>query len=129
MRYLSLDWIDALTGAVSQNATLADLANDHSIAVTQVVTDGPEGDVTYHFVVRDGEAAFGAGPAADEDVRMVQSWDIAVSVATGDVNAQDMFINGSIRIHGDVQKLIGAEALFAALDSVFESVRATTTYS
>ena len=129
MRYLSLDWIDALTGAVSQNATLADLAKDHSIAVTQVVTDGPEGDVTYHFVVRDGEPAFGAGAAHDEYVRMVQSWSVAVSVATGEVNAQDMFINGSIRIHGDVQKLIGAEALFAALDTVFESVRPQTTYA
>ena len=129
MRYLSLDWIDALTGAVSQNATLADLAKDHSIAVTQVVTDEPEGDVTYHFVVRDGEPAFGAGAAHDEDVRMVQTWSVAVSVATGEVNAQDMFINGSIRIHGDVQKLIGAEALFAALDTVFESVRPQTTYA
>ena len=69
MRYLGLDWIDALTSAVSQNATLADLATNHSIAVTQVVTDGPEGDVTYHFVVRDGEAAFGAGAATEEDVR------------------------------------------------------------
>jgi hypothetical protein len=114
---------------VSQNATLADLAKDHSIAVTQVVTDGPEGDVTYHFVVRDGEPAFGAGAAHDEDVRMVQTWSVAVSVATGEVNAQDMFINGSIRIHGDVQKLIGAEALFAALDTVFESVRPQTTYA
>ena len=128
MRYLGLDWIDALTSAVSQNATLADLATNHSIAVTQVVTDGPEGDVTYHFVVRDGEAAFGAGAATEEDVRMVQSWSVAVSIATGEVNAQDMFINGSIRLHGDVQKLIAAEPLFAALDAVFESVRASTVY-
>jgi len=66
MRYLSLDWIDALTGAVSQNATLADLAKDHSIAVTQVVTDGPEGDVTYHFGGGDGEPAFGGGAGDDE---------------------------------------------------------------
>jgi hypothetical protein len=80
-------------------------------------------------VVRDGEPAFGAGAAHDEDVRMVQTWSVAVSVATGEVNAQDMFINGSIRIHGDVQKLIGAEALFAALDTVFESVRPQTTYA
>ena len=62
VRYLSLDWIDELSPR-RRPATPSSraLAADHEIGVTQVVSDGPEGDVTYHLQVGDGEARFGAG--------------------------------------------------------------------
>jgi putative sterol carrier protein len=129
MRYLSLEWIEALRDKVAANTDLSALANEHSINVTQVVTDGPEGTVTYHFAVGDGSASFGAGPASHEDVRMEQSWGTAVAIATGQANAQEVFIKGDVRITGDVQKLIASEPVFAALDAVFDDVRTHTVYS
>ena len=72
VRYLSLAWLHELTREVSESEPLAGLAHDHAIGVTQVVSDGPEGDVTYHLQVGDGEATFGAGPADPEHVRMEQ---------------------------------------------------------
>ena len=82
VRYLSLDWIRELTREVSESEPLTALAHDHTIGVTQVVSDGPEGEVTYHLQVGDGEAAFGAGPADPEHVRMEQDWATAVPVST-----------------------------------------------
>ena len=128
VRYLSLEWFDALSAEVSASATLSELASRHAIGVTQVVTDGPEGDVTYHLQVRDGAAAFGAGAAEPEDVRMQQDWATAVGVATGEQNAQEAFIGGRIRLSGDQQKLIESQPVFAALDEVFKSVRERTEY-
>lgn len=128
VRYLSLAWIDALTREVAKSSSLAALAVDHDIAVTQVVTDGPEGDVTYHLRLGNGSASFGAGPAEEEDVRMQQSWSTATAIATGDLNAQEAFIKGLIRLSGNQQKLIDSQPVFAALDSVFTSVREQTEY-
>lgn len=128
VRYLSLAWIDALTREVAKSSSLAALAVDHDIAVTQVVTDGPEGDVTYHLRLGNGSASFGAGPADEEDVRMQQSWTTATAIATGDLNAQEAFIKGLIRLSGNQQKLIDSQPVFAALDSVFTSVREQTEY-
>jgi putative sterol carrier protein len=128
VRYLSLAWIDALSHAVADSSELAELSNTHKIGVTQIVTDGPEGDVTYHLCVGDGAASFGAGPADPEDVHMQQSWSTAKAVATGDLNAQEAFIKGLIRLTGNQQKLIESQAVFAALDAVFTSVRAETEY-
>ena len=128
VRYLSLAWIDALTREVAKSSSLAALAVDHDIAVTQVVTDGPEGDVTYHLRLGKGSASFGAGPAEEEDVRMQQSWSTATAIATGDLNAQEAFIKGLIRLSGNQQKLIDSQPVFAALDSVFTSVREQTEY-
>ena len=128
MRYLSLDWIDALCAAVAASDAMRAVALEYSISVTQVVNKTPEGDVTYHLVVGDGAARFGAGPAAAEDVRLVQDWDTAVGVATGSLNAQDAFIKGRIRIYGDQHKLMTSHPVFQALDAVFNEVRERTEY-
>ena len=128
LRYLSLDWINALSAEVAASDHLREVAEHHTIGVTQVVSDGPEGDVTYHLDVRDGRAAFGAGPADPEDVKMEQSWQTAVDVATGEMNAQDAFINGHIRLFGNQQKLLDSQPVFGALDAVFASVRDRTRY-
>jgi putative sterol carrier protein len=128
VRYLGLAWLRELSRTVAESPVLADLAAEHRIAVTQAITDGPEGDVTYHLVVGDGRAAFGPGPADPEDVRMQQTWETAVAVATGGLNAQEAFLTGRILLSGDRQKLLAAQPVFAALDAVFASVRERTRY-
>lgn len=128
VRYLGLAWIRELTREVAESAALAELAGEHTIGVTQVVTDGPEGDVTYHLQVGAGTASFGAGPADPEDVRMQQDWATAVAVATGAMNAQEAFITGRILLFGDQQKLMAAQPVFGALDQVFAAVRERTRY-
>ena len=129
IRYLSLDWIAALSAQVAASDQMREIASSHTIGVTQVVRNGPEGDVTYHLCVADGEASFGAGPADPEDVKMEQDWDTAVAVATGELNAQEAFIGGRIRLFGDQQKLLDAQPVFSALDAVFTTVRERTTYT
>jgi hypothetical protein len=128
VRYLSLEWIDALTAEVAASTELAALATEHEIGVTQVITEGPEGDVVYHLQVGDGTASFGPGAAHPEHVRMQQTWETAVGVATGEINAQDAFISGRIALAGDQQKLMSAQPVFRALDTVFATVRERTEY-
>ena len=128
MRYLSLDWIDAMQAHVAASESLADLAATHSIGVTQVVTDGPEGSVLYHLQVGNGLARFASGPAPEEDVRTDKTWETAVGVATGSLPAQEAFIKRHVRISGDTQCLMDAVPVFAALDAAFEAVRTLTTY-
>jgi putative sterol carrier protein len=128
IRYLSLDWIEALSDEVAASDHMREIAETHSIGVTQVVCNGPEGDVTYHLSVGDGTASFGAGPAEPEHVKMQQDWDTAVAVATGELNAQEAFIGGKILLFGDQQKLLDSQPVFGALDAVFARVRERTSY-
>ncbi len=128
VRYLSLDWIDALSRAVRDDAQLRELATAHEIGLTQVVGDGPEGDVTYHLQIGDGQARFGPGAADPEHVRMEQSWSTAVAVANGELNAQEAFVDGRIRLYGDQQRLFDAQPVFGALEDIFGSLRDRTEY-
>src|SRR5262245_23846059 len=128
IRYLSLEWLEALRAAVAASPAMQAAADGGQLGVTQVVVDGPEGEVTYHLQVGDHSARFGVGPAEPEDVRFVQDWATAVAVATGRLNAQDAFMGGRIRLTGDQQKLLDSQDVFRALDAVFTSVRAETEY-
>lgn len=128
MRYLSLEWIEELSAEVTKGEHLDEVAAHHTVGVTQVITDGPEGDVTYHLQVADGGASFGAGPADPEDVKMEQTWRTAVDVATGELNAQEAFVGGQIRLFGDQQKLLDSQPVFGALNEVFSTVNDRTDY-
>jgi hypothetical protein len=128
IRYLSLEWIEALSAAVAASPAMQEAADGRRLGVTQVVVAGPEGEVTYHLQVADHSAHFGAGPAEPEDVRFVQDWETAVAVATGRLNAQEAFMGGRIRLTGDQQKLLDSQDVFRALDAVFTAVRAETEY-
>jgi putative sterol carrier protein len=59
---------------------------------------------------------------------MEQTWETAIAVATGTLNAQEAFVGGHIRLTGDAQKLLEAQPIFKALDAVFSSVRQHTDY-
>ena len=128
MRYLSLEWIEAMQERVAGSETLAALAAAHTIGVTQVITDGPEGTVSYHLQVGDGVASFGPGAAPVEHIRMEQSWESAVAVATEQIPAQELFMKGHVRITGDAQRLIECAPVFGALDTAFTEVRSLTVY-
>ena len=128
MRYLSLDWIDALATAVADSAEMAAVAADHTVGVTQVVSDGPEGTVVYHLQLAEGRAVFGPGAAEPENLRFEQDWTTAVEVATGVLNAQEAFLAGRIRLFGDPPALMANQPVFRALDGAFSAVRERTEY-
>ncbi|MEK7292717.1 MAG: SCP2 sterol-binding domain-containing protein [Actinomycetota bacterium] len=128
IRYLSTEWIGVVGNEVASDRELQSLGDIHIFGLTQVVTSTPYGDVEYHLQSRNGAVVFSAGVADPEDVRFTQSFDTAVAVATGKLNAQEAFINGHIRFNGNHQCLIDAHEIFARLDAVFTSVRERTDY-
>ena len=128
VRYLSLDWIEAISARAAQNTHLQSLGSTINIGITQMVSDGPEDTVLYHLQVKDNAVMFGAGPADPEHVRLEQEWETAVAVATGEMAAEDAFITGAIRIGGDAQMLLQSQEIFAALDPIFDEVAKITVY-
>ena len=126
--YLSNEWIEAVASGIKLNDDIALTAQENAVAVTQIVTDTPYGDVTYHLESRDGAISFGLGPASVSDIAFTQDWQTAVGVATGKINAQEAFISGKIRFKGDHQRVIATQPLFLALDVVFSAVNANTNF-
>src|SRR4051794_20836225 len=68
VRYLSLDWIDAVADEAGRSDAVAAAAANGEIGVTQVVTDAPDGTIVYSLEVIDGRLSFHAGGAFPEHV-------------------------------------------------------------
>lgn len=128
VRYLSPAWLREAGREVTASEALAELAHTHTLGVTQVITGPLDGDVVYHLSLADGVASFGPGVARPEHVRMEQTWATAVAVATGELNAQQAFITGRIRLAGDPTVLVEHQPVFAALDAALATIRPSTAY-
>ena len=129
IRYLSPEWIEAVGSRIASSSEIQTLAASHSVGVTQVVTGTPFGDVTYNFQVASGRATFSPGVASPEDVRFSESWDTALAINNDTMSPDEAILLGHVTFSGDHTKLVAAGDVFALLDSVFEEVRALTTFA
>ena len=128
MRYLSPDWLDAAREAVAADDALARALAGVTLTVEQAVDATPDGTVRWHVAVEDGKVALAPGPAARPDVRFTTTWDTAVAIARGDLAAQRAFVEGRLRVGGDLTVLIDHHRAVAAVDDALADLRAVTTY-
>ena len=128
MRYLSPEWLDAAGAALAADASLPLALAGVTLTVEQAVDGSPGGTVRWHVTVDDGKVALTPGPAAHPDLRFTTTYPVAVAVARGDRSAQRAFIEGGLRVGGDLSLLITHHRALAAVDDALAAVRADTTY-
>jgi hypothetical protein len=127
VRFLSPEWIEALGDAVRSNDDLRRATAGVTLTVEQHVTD-VDGDVVYHVVLDDGSVAVGRGAAEHADVTFVQDRSTATAIGTGAATAQDAFMDGRLRVSGDVPLLIRSKDALSGLDHALAEVRRRTAY-
>jgi putative sterol carrier protein len=123
--FLSAEWVAALDAA----ATGSSVPNGLRLVVQQIVPDGDGGgEVAYAVRIADGTVRVASGRADDADVTFTQDRATAAAIATGELSAQAAFIDGRLRVGGDLSALLEHTAALAALDDVFASARAATVW-
>lgn len=125
-RFLSDAWLEALDRAARADETLADLADGPPLVVQQVVTGGPDGDVTYNVRAGGGAVSVRPGPADDATIRFRQDHETATAIASGRLSAQRAFMTGRLQVGGDLRAVLDRGPTLTALADVFAAVRATT---
>lgn len=130
MRYLSAEWFDAASEAVSADDALAAALAGVALTIEQVVVDGggAGATVTWHVAIADGKVALAAGPAPRADVRFTTDRATAAAVASGTLSAQRAFVEGHLRVGGDLSALITHQRAVAAVDDALAPLRPRTTY-
>jgi hypothetical protein len=128
VRYLSPAWIEAAGAAVAGDDRLGAALAGVTLTVEQVVTGGPGGDVVWSLAVEDGKVSLTPGAAPRSDLRMTTDYATAAAVAAGALGAQRAFVEGRLRVGGDLSLLIAHQRALAAVDDALAGVRARTTY-
>ena len=93
--------------------------------VQQVVPDGPEGhEVAYALVLDDGRVRVERGRVDDPDLTFTQDRATAEAIHRGELSAQAAFMQGRLRLGGDLRAVIDRAGELAAIDDVFAGARA-----
>ena len=127
MKFLSQEYLDE---AVRISQDFADRPNANA-RIQYVVSGGPEGDVSYYWVVVGGklqDSKLGELPDADFTLRM--SYDTSVKIQRGDLNPNVAFMTGKMKASGNVGKLLSLMPLTQSDDfkSLQEQLRAKAEY-
>jgi putative sterol carrier protein len=95
------------------------------------ITGGPDGDVKYYWVVEDGkllESKLGEDPDAEFTLRM--TFDDSVKIQQGELGANAAFMQGKMKVDGDMGKLMSLLPLTQAPEyrEIMKKVNAITDY-
>jgi putative sterol carrier protein len=72
-----------------------------------VVTGGPDGDIKYYWVLEDGKLLESSlGDAPDPDFTMTLTYDDSVKVQKGELDANAAFMQGRMKVAGNMAKLM-----------------------
>lgn len=123
VKFLSEEWAGEITTALNSSDEFKKAASGQQVKLQQVVTDAPDGgEAKYYFVLDGGNAEVGIGEIADSEATLTQSYETAVAIAKQDLNATNAFMQGKLKITGNMMKLMQLQGVFNALPNAVESV-------
>jgi predicted lipid carrier protein YhbT len=102
-KWLSQEWLD-------ETKKMADSQPERpgaSARMQYVVTGGPEGDIKYYWVLENGklkESQLGELP--DAEVTLTQTYDDAMKIQKGELDANAAFMQGRVKVTGNMAKLM-----------------------
>ena len=102
-KYLTQEWLD-------ETRKLAESQPERpgaSAKMQYVVTGGPDGDIKYYWILENGkllESQLGELP--DVDFTMTLTYDDSVKVQKGELDANAAFMQGKMKVTGNMGKLM-----------------------
>ena len=105
--FLSDDWFDTMAATAAAIEPPADLR----LTIEQQIVDGERWTVR----IGGGRVSVVRGPAEDADVWVVTDAATAAGIRAGEVSAQRSFLDGKLRVGGDIAALIEHRDHLAAL--------------
>ena len=115
IKFLSQEWADEMTKALNASDDFQKAASGQSAKLQQVVTDAPDGEVKYYFKLEGGQAEVQLGELQDAEATITQNYETAVGVTKQEINAQNAFMQGKLKISGNMMKLMQLQSVVNAM--------------
>jgi alkyl sulfatase BDS1-like metallo-beta-lactamase superfamily hydrolase len=126
-RYLTQDWLDE-TRALAADQPERPGA---SVRMNYVVTGAPGGDVQYYWILENGKLLESTlGSLEDAEVTLTTGWDDSVRIAKGELEMNAAFMQGKVKVTGNMAKLMSLLPLTSAPEyqQLQERIRAITEF-
>jgi putative sterol carrier protein len=126
-KWLSQEWLDE-TKKMAESQPERPGA---SARMQYVVTGGPEGDIKYYWVLENGKLQESQlGELADAEVTLTQTYDDAMKIQKGELDANAAFMQGRVKVTGNMAKLMSLLPLTNAPEykQLQEQIQGVTEY-
>ena len=126
-KWLSQEWLD-------ESKKLAESQPERpgaSARMQYVVTGGPDGEIKYYWVLENGKLQESQlGEMSDAEVTLTQSYDDAKKIQQGELDANAAFMQGRVKVTGNMAKLMALLPLTNAPEykALQEQIGAITEY-
>ena len=112
MKFLTKEWLDALTVALQAHEGFKGATATTELTLQFEVSDAPAGtEPVYLITLGGGSVQATAGPGASPDVTITNSYETAIAISKGELNTQMAFMTGKIKVSGNMTKLITNQAM------------------
>jgi putative sterol carrier protein len=107
VKFLSQEWAQAITDALNSSQDFKRAATGQQAQLQQIITGTPDGtDTKYYFKLENGTAEVALGELAEPEATITQSYETAVAINKQELNAQNAFMQGKLKISGNMMKLM-----------------------
>jgi putative sterol carrier protein len=126
-KYLTQEWLDESRELAKDQPERAGA----SAKMQYVVSGGPDGDIKYYWVLENGKLLESSlGEIADADFTMTSTYDDSVAIAKGELDANAAFMQGKMKVTGNMGKLMQLMPLTMSPEyqALGEKIRAITEF-
>lgn len=128
LKYLSDDWMDAAGAALAADRDLAEASADLDLGIDFEVTSTPLGKRRYGLRFRQGDVSLVNPPEGDAQVNFSADYETATAIATGELPIQVAFMQGRLKLGGDVAVLVRSGAALDRVGDTLASLRDQTEF-
>ncbi|MDP9222602.1 MAG: SCP2 sterol-binding domain-containing protein [Actinomycetota bacterium] len=123
VKFLSEEWAQAVTGALNSSEDFRSAAASHQVKLQQIVTDTPDGgEGKYYFSLDGGSAQLAIGEITGAEATLTQDYQTAVAISRQELNPQNAFMQGKLKIQGNMMKLMQLQAVLNAMPGALSEV-------
>jgi putative sterol carrier protein len=115
VKFLSEEWASTITESLNSSEDFKKAAGGQSARVQQVVTDAPAGEVKYFFTLDSGKVDVGIGELSDAEATLTQNYETAAAINKRELNPQNAFMQGKLKISGNMMKLMQLQPVVGAM--------------
>ncbi|MGH2693999.1 MAG: SCP2 sterol-binding domain-containing protein [Actinomycetota bacterium] len=116
IKFLTEEWASTMTDALNSSDEFQSAASGQEVKLQQVVSDTPDGgEVKYYFTLEGGKAQVSLGEIEGADATITQNYETATAINKQELNAQQAFMQGKLKISGNMMKLMQLQGVFNAM--------------
>jgi len=123
VKFQSDEYFAVANDALQSDGDVTKAAKGHTVALQVTTTDFPgEGSKKSFIKIDKGVITVGPGEIEDPDLNITQDYQVAVLLDKGELNPQAAFIEGKIKLKGNLIKAMALQKLLAVIGPATEHI-------